>query len=586
MVSQNGQDGTAQISPHKFAEDYLHLDLHLFQKVLLVMMNWSISTVFIGCRGIGKSFLSAVFCVIRCILYPGTKIVIASGTRGQSINVLEKILLELKPLSPELASEINDKETQINGTKAIIVFKNTSYIKVVTAGESARSNRATLLLIDEFRLVPYYIIDDILKKFLTQRRRPRYSELPKSERKKAWAREHNKIMFLSSAYFTDHWSYRKCIDTANMMLNPNKRHFICGLPYQLSLLEGLIDKELIEDEMAETNYSEVKFRMEYEALWYGSAEGTFFDFDSISSTRRLKYPMLPSDVVRKLNNSPEVRIPPKRPGEVRILSADIAVMSSKKRDNDASAIYINQMLPTKSGRYTSNFVFTDAWEGMLTQDQALIIRKWFDEFECDYLVLDAQGVGNGIFDLIIRDMVDPETGEIYPALGCYNNPELSERCLPGAPKVIWAVKASAGFNSDCAYLLREGFKSGKIRLLQSEIDAENDLSAISKYSSLSQEDKTKVQMPYIHTTLAVDELVNLQHEEAGAGKIRIKEKSGRRKDRYSSISYNYYVAIQVENKLTRRRTIEVGSDESFIIKPPSCKGKAVNNFANYHVKRY
>lgn len=371
-----------------------------------------------------------------------------------------------------------------------------------------------------------------------------------------------------------------------MMLNPNKKHFICGLPYQLSLLEGLIDKDIIEDEMAETNFSEVKFRMEYEALWYGSAEGAFFDFDSISNTRKIKYPMLPDNIARKLHNHSDIRIPPKTPGEIRILSADIAVMSSKKRDNDATAVYINQMLPTKSGRYTSNFVFTDSWEGMLTQEQALIIRKWFDEFDCDYLALDAQGVGSGIFDLLIRDMVDPETGETYPALGCYNNPELSDRCLAGSPKVIWAIKASVGFNSDCAYLLREGFRSGRVRLLQNEIDAEESLKSIAKYTSLSQDNKTKVQMPYIHTTLAVDELVNLQYEDAGAGKIRVKEKSGRRKDRYSSISYNYYVATQIENKLTKRRALEVGSTESFIIKPPSKKGRTVNKSIGYKHENY
>lgn len=71
-------------NPHRFAHDYLHLNLHLFQKMLLCMMNWANTSVFIGSRGIGKTFLSAVFCVIRCILWPGSKIIIASGTRGQA----------------------------------------------------------------------------------------------------------------------------------------------------------------------------------------------------------------------------------------------------------------------------------------------------------------------------------------------------------------------------------------------------------------------------------------------------------------------------------------------------------------------
>ena len=122
--------------PDRFARDYLHLDLKLFQSILLVMMNLCSTVVFIGSRGIGKSFLCAVFCVIKCILYPGSKVCIASGTRGQSVNVLEKIILELKPRSPELALEIED--VKMNGTNAQIVFKNGSYIKVVTASDSAR----------------------------------------------------------------------------------------------------------------------------------------------------------------------------------------------------------------------------------------------------------------------------------------------------------------------------------------------------------------------------------------------------------------------------------------------------------------
>lgn len=58
-------------NPHRFAADYLHLDLRLFQKILLIMMNLSMDFTLIGARGIGKTFLSAVFCVIRCILWPG-----------------------------------------------------------------------------------------------------------------------------------------------------------------------------------------------------------------------------------------------------------------------------------------------------------------------------------------------------------------------------------------------------------------------------------------------------------------------------------------------------------------------------------
>ena len=186
-------------NPDKFAEDYLHLRLKRFQRLLLVMMFWSTTFVLIACRGIGKSFLSAVYCVIRCILFPGTKVCIASGTRGQAINVLEKIMLELKPLSPELCAEIDEKQTKINGTDAKIVFKNTSVIKVVTAKDSARGNRCHVLLLDEYRLISKDTIDTVLRKFLTLRRMPRYEELTEKERKIEYAKEKNLTMYLSSA---------------------------------------------------------------------------------------------------------------------------------------------------------------------------------------------------------------------------------------------------------------------------------------------------------------------------------------------------------------------------------------------------
>jgi len=578
---QRVMDGAAywgafyRYNPDKFAEDYLHLKLKKFQKILLVMMFWSTIFVLIACRGLGKTFLSAIYCVIRCILYPGTKVCIASGTRGQAINVLEKIMYELKPASPELCAEIDEKQSKVNGTNAQIVFFNTSVIKVVTASDSARGNRCHVLLLDEYRLISKDTIDTVLRKFLTLRRMPRYEELTDEQRKEEYAKEKNLTMYLSSAYFKDHWSYTKCVDTLRAMTDSQRHQFVCGFPYQLSISEGLLDAETVADEMAESDFSDIKFSMEMCAEFYGSADGAFFDFDSISKNRRIKYPMLPDRLSSKLN-SQLLKIPQKQNGEVRLLSADIALMSSRRNNNDATAIFINQLIPTKAGRYSSNIVYAASCEGLRTDDQALMVRKLFDEYACDYIVLDANGIGLGVFDALARDIVDTDTGEIYPALSCCNNQEMASRCtVPGAAKVIWAIKASAQFNSDCAFLLREGFRSGRVRLLMNEYDADELLDSIKGYASLNPGEKMQLKLPYINTTLLIDELVNLQHEESG-GKVKIFEKSGARKDRYSSLSYSNYVAIQLENKLGKRFGVNTQASDMFVIKPPSYTGKAVN----------
>jgi len=280
---------------------------------------------------------------------------------------------------------------------------------------------------------------------------------------------------------------------------------------------------------------------------------------------------LPDNISGKISSGSGVRIVPKRSGEKRILSVDIALMRSKKRKNDATAIFINQMLPTKAGRYVSNIIYADSYEGMHTADQALLIRKLFDEYDCDYLVIDANGVGAGVADLLLRDIPDTITGDIYPAISCCNNSEMAARCTtPDARKVIWSIKASAQFNSDIAYLLREGFRSGRIRLLDTEVAGETSMSELRGYASLNPAERTQLLLPYIHTTLLIDELTKLQHEEKD-GRVKVFERSGMRKDRYSSLAYNYWVACQVENKMRKKSASLPSTGQTFLFRAPKIK---------------
>lgn len=375
-------------NPSDFVRDYLHISLRLFQKLLLIMMFWATEFVFVACRGLGKTYLTAIFCVTRCILYPGTKICIASGTRGQSVNVLEKIILELKPQSRELALEIDEKMTKLQSTQAQVVFKNGSFIKVVTASDSARGNRANILLVDEYRMVSKDVIDTILTKFLTNPRIPPYMNKPEY---KGSPREVNKTLYLSSAFYGDHWSYQKANGDFNNMVDGRGKYFVCGFPYEVAIEEGLLMKETVESQMLDEGFNEITWSIEMNAEFYLGTDGSFFEWNSVAKNRHIKYPWLPDKVASLVGNNQKVRVPPKMNGEKRILSADIALMASKKHNNDATAIFVNQMVPTKAGKYTHNIVYTDSMEGLRTEDQALRIRKLYDEYQCDYIVLDTNG---------------------------------------------------------------------------------------------------------------------------------------------------------------------------------------------------
>lgn len=540
--------GFYRSNPQRFVKDYLNVNLKLFQKILLYAMMHNNFFMYIAARGQGKTWLTALFCVVRCILFPKTKICIASSTRPQANEVLSKIEDDFMKNygwgSDNLRREITFHTVGAN--KAIIEFANGSWIKVVTASDTGRGSRANILLVDEFRMVDLNTINTVLRKFLTTPRQPNYLTNPEY----AHLQERNKEFYMSSAWYASHWSFEKAKSYVVNMLDESKKYFVCGLPYQISIKENLLSREQIQDEMSENDFDEMKFAMEMECIWWGDTQGAFFSFDDIDKRRKLKTAIYPSSIV---GNSRTFKIPDLALNERRILSVDIALMASKKHKNDASAIIINSAMPTNNNNYVANIIYLENHEGKNTDELALIIRKLYDEYKCTDLAIDTSGQGLGVFDALVRDMVDPETGELYRALTCFNDKAMADRCkVPNAPKVIWSIKGNASFNNEICILLRSGFQKGKINLLVSDSESEDILKdKIKTFNKLKAYEQMQYKMPYIQTTLLVNELVKLEHEIKGTN-IKITERTGMRKDRYSSLAYNYWVQCQLEREVLQK----------------------------------
>lgn len=563
--------GFYRANPHRFVVDYLNIKLKLFQKILLYAMMHNNFFMYIAARGQGKTWLTALFCVVRCILFPKTKICIASATRPQANEVLLKITDDFMKNygfgSENLRREIT--YAAVGANKAVIDFANGSWIRVVTASDSGRGARANILLVDEFRMVDLDTINTVLRRFLTAPRQPNYLNNPKY----AHLLERNKEFYMSSAWYKNHWSFEKAKAYTVNMLDDTKKYFICGLPYQVSVKEGLLSREQIEDEMSETDFDEVKWSMEMDCLFFGDTEGAFFSFDDIGCRRTLQTAVYPPSFI----NNKTYKIPELATNERRIMSVDVALMASNKHRNDASAIIINSAIPTNNNNYVSNIIYLENHEGLNTDELALVIRRLFRLYKCTDLVVDTNGSGLGVFDALIRDMVDPETGELYGALSCCNDKDMAARCkVANAPEVIWSIKASASFNNEICILLRSGFKQGKINLLVSEFEAEEILKdKIKGYAKMQPFEQLQYKMPYIQTTLLIYELTKLEHEIKGTN-IKIIEKTGMRKDRYSSLAYNYWVQCQLEREILQKPQV------SFDIKSYAKQMKKLNKRPNMY----
>lgn len=557
--------GYYRANPHRYVSEVLGLSLKWFQQILLWCMMHYNFVMYLAARGQGKTYLTALFCCVRCILFPGTKIVVSSGTLKQANEVLLKIQDDFMKQSSILRSEI--EKCNIGQNDASIYFKNGSWIKTRTSSENSRSARANCIVVDEFRMVDETVINTVLRKFLTSPRQPKYLQKPEY----AHMQERNKEIYMSSAYFKSSWAYKKAQSYTLNFFDDTKKYFICGLPYQVSVREGLLSRSQLEDEMSEADYNELVQQMEMECLWFGDTDGSLFKFDELTARRRLRKAFPPLSFCND-----KITIPKLTATGKRILSIDVALMqSTKKKKNDASAIFINDLIQVNDTAYQSNFVYGETFEGLKTDELGMIVMKYFYEYQCTDLVLDTNGIGLGVYDFIIKDQICQENGKRYQAMTCINDKDMAERCkVRDANKVVWSVKANANFNNEICVLLRNGIQNGKINFLIPEQDADNSLKETYKgYFKMSPTEQAKLKMSYIQTTFAVYELIKLDHEVKN-GNIKVKEVEGMRKDRYSSIAYSYWCACQLELKLKPKTQ----DTQSLINKLPIRQGKRFSMF--------
>lgn len=441
--------------------------------------------------------------------------------------------------SSNLRAEIDDISTSINN--AHVDFRNGSWIKVVTSNDSARHNRATTIVVDEFRMVDLNTINTVLRKFLTAPRSPGYLNNPKY----AHLIERNSEIYMSSAWYKSHWSFSKLQAYFANMLDDTKRYFCCGLPYNLAIKEGLLSREQVEDEMSEADFDPTSFKMEMGAEWYGDTDGAFFKFDDISPRRKIRSVFYPLEIYK----NHQIKIPELAPNEKRILSVDVALLASKRHNNDAAALIINSAIPTDKNDYISNIVYIETHEGMTTDELGILVMRLFYQYKCTDLVLDTNGQGIGVYDFCIKPQYDAEYGVTYDAMTCINDDNMADRCkIRNANKVIWSVKATADYNTKSAIALRAAFQNGSINLLVSEFEAEELVKKIRGYSKMTLKEQSMIKLPYIQTSLMVNELINLEHEIKGTN-IKITEKSGMRKDRYSALMMNNRVCQELALKL-------------------------------------
>lgn len=136
--------------------------LFFYQRIFLraVMRNKYTYATFP--RAYSKSFLSIMALMIKCILFPASKLFITSGGKEQAANIAKEKIEELCDLIPMFNKEINWKKSTFGKDYVRVEFKNGSRLDVVAARQSARGGRRHGGLMEECILIDGQALNEVI----------------------------------------------------------------------------------------------------------------------------------------------------------------------------------------------------------------------------------------------------------------------------------------------------------------------------------------------------------------------------------------------------------------------------------------
>lgn len=376
----------------RFIEDYFKVKLKPSQRVDARIFGLYQNINLVKNRGAGKTWLIAICCLAMGVLYPGSLIAVISSTAEQAVLVVKKI--EEKFIGyPDILREINasrhNHPVQISAHKGVCWLKNGSKIESYSMG-TFRGNRAKILICDEAPEIKKTDLDAVAKPVMNE------------TRDICIQREINdydsKMISITSACLKNNYFYESFMKILKRMAVGENNCFAWAMTYENAVREG-ISKQSYFDEQRK-DMTDEKFRMEYESVFLGAAEGAVFPFDLTDRCRTLR----------------EVEIAqPAKSNVEYVMSLDIATSSASNADN--AVLTTIKMVELENGGYLKQVVRIQSFHGKRLDSLATEVRKNLIRFPNTVkIVVDVRGLGDAFPQFMNKPWRDPETGKEYPPL--------------------------------------------------------------------------------------------------------------------------------------------------------------------------
>lgn len=491
-------------------------------------------------RAWSKSFMSVMALMLKAILYPGAKLFTVAGGKQQSAEILSGKVLEICKLIPAIEREII---WDTRGTRArtaqtkdtvIYTFKNGSTLENVAASEKTRGRRFNSGLMEECVGIDQDILNEVLIPTLNVDRMVQGQTDPNEQLNKSQ-------IFVTTAGYKNTYSYEKLIETLCRSVVRPKDAIVLGGSWRVPVIFGLLDKNFVRDLKMDGTFNEDSFEREYESKWTGDIESAFFNSERFDRNRRINLPEWKYSNKTSKDGYYVMGVDVGRFG----CSTEVVIIKVTPGANE---------MPRK--RIVNIYSFEEEHFGM----QALKLKRLFQQYKCRIAVIDGNGLGAGLVDMLTMDTIDPDTGETLYNWGVINDDDNKYKNMKTDDTIVdamYIMKANQVLNSEMYAYCQSEINAGRVIFLVDESIAKNKLMSQAQGKKMSAGQRADYLRPFVQTSVLKDQMLNLVYENDGAH-IILKQASRKiKKDKFSALIYGLYYCKMQEDSRTKKKKRDI-----------------------------
>lgn len=283
-------------------ELFLGVKLFPFQAMAIKGMMISDYSMFVFSRGMSKTYSTAVYVLLECLLNPSANIGVIAGTFRQSKMIFQKMEDILGKPEAKLAKDCGVKITKGTDQWTMKIGGSRATALPLANGERLRGFRFNRIVLDEFLTIPEKIFNEVILPFLGVIENPverdelhslesRLIEKGEMEERDRYVWPNNKLIILSSPSFKFEYMYKLFKRYEGLILDKQETdngvfkdvddddaaaddayRLIMQLSYDCAPTR-LYDQNLLKQ--AKATMSEMQFKREFGAQFVDESDGYF-----------------------------------------------------------------------------------------------------------------------------------------------------------------------------------------------------------------------------------------------------------------------------------------------------------------------